>query len=421
MEKVNEKVNEIYGTPECAICFSEAPKHIKCIDSECKTAICYDCAKMYVVESHEANLIPRCPRLGNGKDCDNFYLISSIKKLDKESITMYQKSCFNYFMKRNRTDIQDDVVYTNMLKQLRKDRLAFIQKEFPASVALVVSIALKRKLNSIAKKNQAIKKKVKSASRSCMISYCDGKLDSEMVCIKCETSFCKRCEKMLLDGHKCKIEDIESVSFVNALIRCPKCKLPVQKKDGCRSITCAVCGTNFDYYTGEECAAGNHGKSIMISIRNYNILSNIYKEFYNTWTITVLRDIESKKPGVVTMDPVINILKKIYKMTDKDKNDKDVDEENDNKVVINAADEIDDLFALGDEKEKEVVDDKKVADDKNQKQINKLIIELATRFETYILKKHKYKHFVKIYSSIEKLHEGGKLTEEQLLVLLGKL
>ena len=86
--------------------------------------------------------------------------------------------------------------------------------------------------------------------------YCNGFLDEKLVCMTCHTSFCLQCEKLLTSDHKCRPEDIESISVIKDMIHCPQCQLPVFKDVGCDSITCSNCGQLFKYSTGEK---GGHG------------------------------------------------------------------------------------------------------------------------------------------------------------------
>lgn len=344
----------------CLICYDVVNEYISCSSLKCRNIICNDCAETYITYSAEKNLIAKCP----GDKCECFYLISSILKLDQNIINIYKKSCYDYLMNKSRKIIEDDSVYNQIIYKIKEDRIKFIRDNVPKAISLIIDIALKPKLNKIDKKNKLLNNVIKS-KKFCMISYCNGKLNDDLECIKCETKFCKTCERILSDNHICKIEDIESVSFINKLVKCPKCRLPVQKNDGCNAITCAVCFTNFDYISGEVCDAGNHNKSILVNISEYNILSDEYNEYYNKYVIDKLKKIESKKPKVSDIGPINNIVKKIYE---------------------------------------------EYGVDIEFQENEKILTDLAFKFEKYINNKIRYSRYIKLYSSIEDLHAGDGLT-----------
>ena len=348
----------------CLICLSEVDNYITCHDPECKNIVCHDCAKDYIEHSASENRLPQCPT----SDCNNLYLLSTIKKLNDERVEkIYKKACYDYFMLKSKKDIEEYIVYQNIIDKIREERKNFIRGEFPAAITLVINIALKTKLNKINKKNKAFGVIKDKSSRSCMISYCNGKLDENMICIKCESEFCKKCEKIININHVCKQTDIESVSFINLMVRCPNCSLPVQKSEGCNAITCAVCNTNFDYVSGEPSLLGNHGANIMFKVADYNILSNVYSEQYSNNCIKIMQEIESNKPPSPDMESITKILKKIYLKEDL-----------------------------------------------------KNYTELAIAFEKTCIKKYKYTEYIKIYSSIEEHHSKSTLNNKRLNEILEK-
>ncbi len=352
----------------CLICLSDVGQYISCHDPKCKSIVCHDCAKDYVTHSANENRLPQCP----GDECKNLFLLSSIRKLgDKKIEKLYEKACYGYFMNKSKEEIDDHVIYQNMIDKIRKERKDFIRGEFSAAISLVIDVALGTKLNKINKNNKSFGV-IKESKRTCMVSYCNGKLDENMECIKCENKFCKDCEKSLNRNgdHVCKPEDIEGVKSINAFVRCPTCNIPVQKSQGCNAITCAVCNTNFDYISGEKCSAGNHGASVMFELNDYNILSNIYKDVYTKYCIGILQAIENEKPSDPNEKIVINMLKRIY-IRNNDGLDSEIDYHN-----------------------------------------------LAKVFEKYVMCKFKYTEYMKIYNSIEEYHDKGILYSRRLKEIL---
>jgi len=356
----------------CLVCIGEVEEYITCHNPKCKSIVCYDCAKSYVEHCANDNKIPQCPTVG----CKNKFLLSSIKKLDDRNVEkIYVKACYDYFMIEKKQDNEDYIVYNDLIDKIRKERVNFIRGEFPPSITLVINIALKTKLNKINKKNKSFSVAEDKSSRLCMVSYCNGKLDDNMTCIKCETKFCKDCEIALINGHehKCKEEDIKSVDLINNMVRCPKCFLPVLKSMGCNAITCAVCNTNFDYLSGENSLAGNHGQSVMFDVQDYNLLSVIYKEHYSKNCIAVLQEIENLKPSFPDVNSINKLIRKIY------------------------------------------------MDNLNKKADTTSMTKLAKAFENNELSKFNYVKYMSIYSSIELHHNKATLNFKQLKEILKEI
>ena len=208
-------------------------------------------------------------------------------------------------------------------------------------------------------------------TKNCMLSYCNGRLNKNFQCLKCENNFCKSCEKLKKDSHVCNKDDIESLKFINDnLVRCPNCNFPIQRSQGCDGMTCAHCKTNFDYSSGEKSAYGNHGQNKPIDIKDEFKLSNLYKDNYDEDIINQLIKIESKKPTIVKIDKLLETLSKI--------------------------------------------------DNQNY---NDFKTELIKQFEKFMLSKYNYKKYINTISTIESIHidENRMLSEMYLETLYDEL
>ena len=97
------------------------------------------------------------------------------------------------------------------------------------------------------------------------------------------------------------------------MIRCPGCNLPVFKDQGCDTITCSNCSTNFVYSTGEKGAGGSVNQKIQLAPEK-RLLSSLYGSTLDDKCLNLLLRIESLQPLVVSKNtilrPLYNSIKK---------------------------------------------------------------------------------------------------------------
>eukprot|EP00831_Metopus_contortus_P036504 TRINITY_DN28873_c0_g1_i1.p1 TRINITY_DN28873_c0_g1~~TRINITY_DN28873_c0_g1_i1.p1 ORF type:complete len:187 (+),score=25.75 TRINITY_DN28873_c0_g1_i1:222-782(+) len=56
------------------------------------------------------------------------------------------------------------------------------------------------------------------------------------VCPKCKKEICPKCN---LPPHSGRCKDKDDLSKVKGIVRCPKCKIYIEKKSGCNFMTCS--------------------------------------------------------------------------------------------------------------------------------------------------------------------------------------
>lgn len=304
-----EEGEEGFGV--CSICCSKESEDrlIKCLNDKCSDRICEECFTIYLNFCKTENTFVKC----TNKYCKCYIVSRSIKRIDLKEL--YQEVIENAFDKDDSfKDFTDKI--NEMVEELKKERRRFIEK-FPAAIQLIIDVALRPKQNAIDKKNKEyIKRKMNNeeldnpsrSGRICMNSHCDGKLDIDFKCYKCDTEFCKKCERVLKKDHECSTADLENMEFVKNMPRCPKCKVAVEKSEGCNFITCSVCKTDFHYLTGKFETLGSHGKNKMLEKRTtkYNF---DFKDKY-------AQDISSLLAAIEQMEPIV-IMPKILKDVEK--------------------------------------------------------------------------------------------------------
>lgn len=295
---------------ECSVCFIEDQKEnmVTCFDKSCNSFICLDCTISYFKICNKDKKIPRCPSVS----CNSYILYRNIKNFGK-IIGIYNHCCFKELVMEHGNKSRKEIEIENSLQKLRQERKVFIQDKFPKAISFTASLIMSQKINRLEKNlvNKILQEFEKS-SRICMNITCDGSLTKDLICLTCSTVFCKDCEKIKEEGHICNKEDVESINEIKNTTRCPTCKLPVFKDEGCDQITCSNCNTNFIYGTGKEGGLGNHGaNSKNINVKDKILLSSHYNQYLsdNNLLDLVLK-IESMKPK--SQNNNINTVIKTY-------------------------------------------------------------------------------------------------------------
>ena len=357
----------------CSICyFSIDGVSYHCFNNtSCNSVICGDCLKSYVEYLDKDNLaiLPKCP----DKKCNTEYTYSEIKRTDdNDIIKTYEKLCFDYIKKEKIDDLLISISQERIIERIRKEKQEYIKKSFPIAISYIIENSLKSKLLKISKNNsEHVKKMIKKNSKKCPNSYCvTGYLDSNLECLKCFDKFCEKCEQKIKSGieHKCKDDDLKTIEILKDIIKCPTCSLPITKSSGCNNMTCASCGTKFDYISGNETMFGGH--STQITLRRTLKQSVEFKKEnkYDEDIIRLIGEIEENEPVLYNFNKIIKILK---------------------------------AYLLLDE------EDRKLYECKIQNKI-------AIKYEKYLVSKYNQKNFYNKLDMIQGLHDSENLTKENL-------
>ena len=275
----------------CLICFCPVEKQNahKCTDQRCLGFSCSECLARFIDIAHRnGGQKLSCPRT----DCQGEYDIRSVSGLSADVMKKYQENIFLYFTKAKKGDLEERQKHDQIIQLMREERTKFYTSNMPKAILKVATIAFADRLRRV-KKGEA-KDKAMKYGRLCINIFCNGFLDKEMTCSKCQVKFCKDCEEQWSAEHMCKDDAKASVAFVQQMRACPECGTRIEKGEGCMAMTCAVCNTNFWYNTGEKGNAGNHGKSVPVSVKTSMPLSQEYAEFLPSILIKKLVDMEAK-------------------------------------------------------------------------------------------------------------------------------
>jgi len=301
MSNLSKVDNEI-----CIICYCNETFTLKCADKYCDMRICNDCFETYLNHCLSEKSLCKCLN----QHCKSYIISDSFQK-GNTYFDLYKKVLLTAFIFSQGPEVQDKMNVSKLVGDLRKQRKQFI-KTFPKAIELVIDIALSKKLNNIGKQNkQYVSNLVNKSNRTCMNSHCRGKMeqkDEYFKCLKCSTKFCKNCEKILKENHICKIEDIDSLKLISNLPKCPTCKLPIEKSEGCNGMTCASCQTTFDYSTGE---ISNHGSINIIVGPQKTRFKFDFKQFYTEEISRRLFTIEKNEPKEPSILMLNNAIQKL--------------------------------------------------------------------------------------------------------------
>lgn len=269
---------------ECAICGELAnAQYMKCADHFCRTVICLDCLRDYLRYTATDSILPKCV----GSKCEALYLCGGLSELGNEALSNYYNACYHSLLRENKNQIEEEMRTKQVVEKLCREKTKYLQMTFPRAIAIVAEITCKSKLSRPPKEEKA--KYIHG--KLCMNLFCSGVLNENLVCLLCSSQFCKQCEKLLTEGHKCSIEDRESVQVKQSLPRCPQCGINVDKDNGCNDVMCGVCGTKFRYNTGQVGGGGGH--TTMIKVNQKIKLVDLYREKLTEEMIFWLTKIEN--------------------------------------------------------------------------------------------------------------------------------
>lgn len=294
--------------------------------------MCTRCLRKYFSLCLDNRQLPLCPL----PHCRHHYKLSRLSRyLSEKHLKVYKKAIFSYYEQVKDGEVEHQLTRLNLLEQMQNDRIDFIKQNFPRGVYKVAMLAIPHKVKDIKRIKEMIGRLEDGRSYfiSCRVTGCDGALDQKLVCNLCTARFCGDCDQLIgsTGQHECKKEDLESATELRKIIKCPKCRAPIVKSEGCNGMTCAKCKTVFDYATGEK---ANHGSS------NFKVKDEI-PSFFDSISDLVLksrkpklfgrliREIESEKPpapsdqniattlfevksGVCEVDEAVNIIAKYF-------------------------------------------------------------------------------------------------------------
>lgn len=291
----------------CYVCCDDVNDFISCCNKNCIHKICFDCLERYIdVCSEDNKSIPSCSM------CKSMYIHNYVEKTPLKIRVKYLSLVFAH-LKNNREiveDVEENINRNKMVEKIRNERTEYVKTEVPHNVSTIINWCFKDKMKIINKSKQTyLSNKLNSTRRKCFNILCNAGIlivneEGNYNCSCCNFTYCVNCEEEKKKDHVCKQEDIDSLNAISKMVKCPKCKLAIEKSQGCNSMRCSSCNTNFDYMTGGEGGHGNgHNKNIDTSS---NFLQKITTGDENI--NRMLENIEKKEPKPYSKQKVIKQL-----------------------------------------------------------------------------------------------------------------
>lgn len=240
---------------ECPICTEpykgKLHKKITCI--HCDKSCCIICSKRTILDDvNDAKcLYPDCKKTWSRE-----FLINSMSYtfVDKE----YKKHRENILSDKHMSKMEEtQIIVVRRLKiKENYEKIRNIDEE-------IRNLKYNRQLlvnecNDLNYGTNSIKNTIKFYGR-CSNDECNGFINSSWECGICKQKVCKTCKEPLTPEeisdsriHECDTNIVENLKLIKTDCKnCPKCKVSIQRIQGCRMMWCTQCHTAFDWRTGD--------------------------------------------------------------------------------------------------------------------------------------------------------------------------
>lgn len=231
--------------PICCDAFTaKLRKPIEC--KFCKHAACTGCVKNYLLST---SCDPKCMKCDVAWDPEFIDEILS-KNFRTGELRKHRESVL---FEREKSMLPGTVslVEVEVFKRAKQAEMAALSQR---------KAELHREIADINEKMFEIRIEISSAKpaaekktfiKACPADGCRGFLSTQWKCGVCDTKVCNKCLEVFIDGHECKLENVETAKqLAKDSKNCPKCAALIYKVSGCSQIWCTQCHVAFDWNTG---------------------------------------------------------------------------------------------------------------------------------------------------------------------------
>ena len=255
----------------CDVCCEKFNKinHKKVDCPFCDLSSCRSCSQRYILSSFEDPHCMGCKTPWNREFVDSFctkYFRRTELRRHRENVLFEREKAL---MPQSQKEVERVIAIRKLRREARRLRNSLIElyqrnhisfpvtnedlQNHPAILEFhrdleAIYIQLERLRNS----TDAFHNEPTKFIRKCPHEECKGFLNEEYFCGLCSNRFCRDCNELLTDDHKCNPETVKTMKLLNKDSKsCPKCGTVIHKTSGCAQMWCPDCHTAFDWRTGE--------------------------------------------------------------------------------------------------------------------------------------------------------------------------
>ena len=255
----------------CDVCCEKMNKinHKKVDCPFCDLTSCRSCSQKYILSSIEDPHCMGCKTLWNREFVDSFctkYFRRTELRRHRENVLFEREKAL---MPQSQKEVERVIAIRKLRREARRLRNSLIElyqrnhisfpvtnedlQNHPAILEFhrdleAIYIQLERLRNS----TDTFHNEPTKFIRKCPHEECKGFLNEEYFCGLCSNRFCRDCNELLTDDHKCNPETVKTIKLLNKDSKsCPKCGTVIHKTSGCAQMWCPDCHTAFDWRTGE--------------------------------------------------------------------------------------------------------------------------------------------------------------------------
>lgn len=255
----------------CQICLDSCDKTINCPFCDC--GMCVECSKDYFNSCIDENKIPKCININT--KCTFMYTTSIFKKYKLKEIV----ESFNKVIIDNEKNFDDKILteleIDNKVKKMKKevlDRKKLFEEKIPEGMREITAMLSKNIFKKKIKQNEKTMREGDTPQKfiECPKITCNGHINmATNQCMICGINICNICREIKDSNHKCKKEVLETLKEIEKNSqKCPKCKISINRRDGCSQMWCTNCKTFFDYDTGKIIENGHNPEANVFHHQN---------------------------------------------------------------------------------------------------------------------------------------------------------
>jgi len=268
---------------ECAICTLHKKDVVTC--AKCLGSSCKDCFQMYLLNS---TLTPTCMHCKTSLS-DDFVLENTKVTWRSKSYKVYREALL-FDIERSR--LPETQAAASLYQTAKKTLTPVLERVALRKTALKQNLVGLRAewakgnsatIQGLYKQRLALRKEARPDNRllykwrpfvntwglatapapapapaasqkqtiSCPAADCKAFLNADFVCTMCNAAVCKKCHEVMVNGHECNPDTVETIKALKAEAKgCPTCSALISKIDGCDQMWCTQCQTTFSWRTG---------------------------------------------------------------------------------------------------------------------------------------------------------------------------